>query len=170
MSECHNCEACHCQWMVFGLSSELLWICTCQYGPIDTIQSCWVWKYNILSDIITLAHESRWPSPSCSFMVHSFSFELINKVFILTRVSRVVGGWAKRAKKCLTPSKIQNSYKWPIMFSRTLWNKVTMDLSWLEVIGHVLCGHVDYGFFHLCAPLISCRLSVCIEYHRHRRK
>ena len=45
---------------------------------------------------------------------------------ILFRVSRVVGGWAKMAKKCLTPSKIQNSKKWSKVCSRVLWNRVTM--------------------------------------------
>ena len=43
-----------------------------------------------------------------------------------SRVSRVVGGWAKMAKKCLTPSKIQNSKKWSKVCSRVLWNRVTM--------------------------------------------
>ena len=54
--------------------------------------------------------------------VHIGSF----KYLLLLRVSRVVGGWAKMAKKCLTPSKIQNSKKWSKVCSRVLWNRVTM--------------------------------------------
>ena len=46
-----------------------------------------------------------------------------------TRVSRVVGGWAKWAKKCLTPSKIKNSKKWSRVSLRMLWNRVTMARS-----------------------------------------
>ena len=51
------------------------------------------------------------------------------------RVSRVVGGWAKRPKKCCTPSKIQNSKKWSKVCSRVLWNRVTMAGSRLDLIG-----------------------------------
>ena len=45
------------------------------------------------------------------------------------RVGRVVGGWAKRAKKCLTPSKDQNPKKWSRVSPRMLWNRVTMARS-----------------------------------------
>ena len=48
---------------------------------------------------------------------------------IETRVSRVVGGWVMRAKKCCAPSKIQNSKKWSRVSLRMLWNRVTMARS-----------------------------------------
>ena len=51
-----------------------------------------------------------------------------------SRVIRGVGGWFKKPKKCLTPSKIQNSKKWSKVCSRVLWNRVTMAGSWFEVI------------------------------------
>ena len=34
-----------------------------------------------------------------------------SKFLILARVSRVVGGWAKRPKKCCPPSKVENFKK-----------------------------------------------------------
>ena len=45
------------------------------------------------------------------------------------RVSRGVGGWFNRPKKCFTSSKIQNSKKWSKVCSRVLWNKVTRARS-----------------------------------------
>ena len=53
---------------------------------------------------------------------------------LLRRVSRGVGGWFNRPKKCFTPSKIQNSKKWSKVCSRVLWNIVTLAGSWSEVI------------------------------------
>ena len=58
-----------------------------------------------------------------------------HKIIGCSRVSRVVGGWAKRAKKCCAPSKIQNSKKWSRVSLRMLWNRVTMARSWLDPIG-----------------------------------
>ena len=55
--------------------------------------------------------------------------EVAAKIEVGSRVSRVVGGWAKRAKKCLTPSQDQNPKKWSRVSLRMLWNRVTMARS-----------------------------------------
>ena len=67
-----------------------------------------------------LGHDDHYSSSSILILVEIFYFP------DFPRVSRVVGGWAKMAKKCLTPSKIQNSKKWSKVCSRVLWNRVTM--------------------------------------------
>ena len=66
------------------------------------------------------------PKSFCSTNVYGEYTEGKNSIVGVIRVSRGVGGWFNRPKKCLTPSILQNSKKLSKVCSRVMWNIVTM--------------------------------------------
>ena len=118
--------------------------------PRDTIVDCYVIQDESTGAITDLMSYYALPSTVMNHPTHkslraAYSFynvstktpwnELIGDALVLakkvgaSRVSRVVGGWAKRAKKCCTPSRIEISKSWSKVCSGMLWDRLSMAES-----------------------------------------